>query len=180
MHVELVSPTIWDLVREQVDSDFGRGATSHLLHGEAPVMMKRGDALSIYLIPMDWTGILEMNSGDFELHYLGVWLGEIIHDRFRLSLAALNRLMGFTASVLEVSEQGAQSFTYGKSILKESVVRVDSRLKRNQRVIVVNRMRECLGLAALSVDADRIGRLAPDRLVARNLVDIGWYVRRLG
>ncbi|MFW9800739.1 MAG: hypothetical protein ACFFD9_09900, partial [Candidatus Thorarchaeota archaeon] len=56
-------------------------------------------------------------------------------------------------------------------------VELESGLKRGQRVLVLNKDRECLGLAALSVDGSKLNRLAGERLVAKNLVDIGAYVR---
>jgi ribosome biogenesis protein Nip4 len=59
-------------------------------------------------------------------------------------------------------------------------VSLEPALTRGSRVLVVNSAGECLGIASLSVDAQKVDRLAPDRLVAKNLADVGWYIRRLG
>ena len=101
-------------------------------------------------------------------------------DRFRLSLQILPDLVKLTTKVLIVSKQGAESFTYGRSILKQSVLYMDFNLKRGQRVLVMDEDHLCLGIAALSMDANRLGRLGKDKLVGKNLVDIGWFIRRLG
>ena len=53
-------------------------------------------------------------------------------------------------------------------------------LKRGQRVLVLNKDRECLGIASLSIDASILNRLSKEKLVGKNLVDIGWFIRRLG
>ncbi|MHA2071727.1 MAG: PUA domain-containing protein [Candidatus Thorarchaeota archaeon] len=98
-------------------------------------------------------------------------------ERFRLSLQILGPLAELTDRVLVVSRQGAESFTYSRSILKESVIKLDPHLKRGQRVIVLNKNGEVLGLAALSIDGNKLKRLARNRLVGKNLVDIGAYLR---
>ena len=96
------------------------------------------------------------------------------------SLRLVEALKELTRNVIVVSSRGAEAFTYGKSILKESVKQLPRHLKRGTRVIVVNEEDECLGIASLAMDAIRVGRLSPDKLVAKNLADIGWYIRRLG
>ena len=111
---------------------------------------------------------------------VGKQLGVMTKDRFRLSLQILPDLAQHTAKILTVSKQGAESFTYGRSILKESVIYLDFNLQRNQRVLVMDKDFHCLGIASLALDANRLGRLKPDDLVGKNLVDIGWFIRRLG
>ncbi len=180
MTIELVDTIEWASIVKQIDDDFGVGATRALLSNLTPVTLQRRDRKSFYLIPVDWMKYIEMNLEDFDIRYLGIWLGEIVKERFRLSISVLEQLSQLTSSILTVSHQGAQSFTYGRGILKESVKELPMGLVRGQKVIVVNSDGECLGLGMLSVDSDKIDQLAKDRLVAKNLADIGWYIRRFG
>ncbi len=179
MKPEYVDSVQWDTVRNQIDSDFGAGVTKRILGTLTPVSLPRAKGISFYLIPTDWLQILDRDFKQFTPLSLGMWLGDLVDGKFRLSLPALERVQEFTSNLLIVSRQGAESFTYGRSILKESVIKIDPSLLRGQKVFILNESSECLGLAALSVDAAKIGRLAKDRLVAKNLVDIGWYIRRL-
>jgi ribosome biogenesis protein Nip4 len=89
-------------------------------------------------------------------------------------------MVEMTDSFIIVSRKGAEAFTYGRSIIRQSVLELNPALVRGQRVLVLNENRECLGIAALSIDAAKLQRLGADRLVAKNLVDIGWFIRRLG
>ncbi len=180
MKLDLVDPIEWKEIVDQIDSDFGDGATKRIIDELVPVSMDRGKSKSFYLIPAQWTRILDMDLSMFELKSLGIWLGEIVKDRFRLSIAVINRLSEITESVVVVSDKGAQSFTYGRSIIRESVLEVDYNLERGQRVVVLTQDGRCVGLGVLSVDAHKINRLAKDRLVVKNVIDIGWYIRRLG
>jgi len=175
-YVDLVQ---WDTVRNQIDSDFGPGVTKRILGTLTPVSLPRGKGVSFYLVPPNWLQILDRDFKTFTPLSLGLWLGDLVEGKFKLSLPALERVQEYTSNLLIVSRRGAESFTYGRSILKESVIKIEPSLLRGQRVLILNESSECLGLAALSVDAYKIGRLAKDRLVAKNLVDIGWYIRRL-
>ncbi|MFW9965722.1 MAG: hypothetical protein ACFFEA_01080 [Candidatus Thorarchaeota archaeon] len=177
MKPELVDPVEWKELTDQFDDEFGSGVSKALLADRAPVTISRGDTKSFYLVPRDWVGNLEEEKTDFEVYSLGIRMGDLKEGRFRLSLQILNELAELTDKILVVSRQGAEAFTYSRSIIKESVIRLDSHLKRGQRVIVLNKDSEVLGLASLSVDGNKLKRLASDRLVGKNLVDIGAYLR---
>ncbi|UCH05635.1 MAG: hypothetical protein JSW05_05575 [Candidatus Thorarchaeota archaeon] len=176
MTADLMDPNDWADVTNQIDGEFGDGTTKALLGGQAPIIIQRGESNTIYLIPMDWIGRIEEYEG-YNIRSMGVQMGDLSKGRFRFSLQILPALAKITDRVLVVSQKGAETFTYGRSIIKESVVRLGSAMKKGQRVLVLNERLECLGLAALSIDGDRLGRLAKEKLVAKNLVDIGAYVR---
>ena len=179
MKLELVDPIDWDFIEGQLDRDFGRGTTRALLGDLAPVMLMRNDNKSFYLIPFDWIKKIEQEFVGFDVKSLGLWFGEIIDEKFRLSLPILEKLAKITKNKLIVSSRGAEAFTYGRSILKESVAHMHPDLKRGERVIVFNENNDVLGMAMLSVNAFLVDRLAKDKLVGKNLVDIGWYLRRM-
>jgi len=180
MRVELVDPPEWNLISEQIDNDFGDGVTKKILGRKVPVSMERNKKKSYYLIPSEWTQFLDVDLMGFDLKSLGVWLGEVANNQFRLSIAVIEALAQVTQSKMVVAEIAAQSFTYGRSIIRESVIDIPQGLIRGQRVVVLDKQGRCIGLASLSVDARMIPRLAGNRLVAKNIVDIGWYIRRLG
>ena len=181
MKPELLDPIEWEKIVGTIDSEFGQGVTKKILGKLTPMALVDGNWRNIYLIHTSWMNMLfeEAPSG-FDYHLVGKQLGVMTKDRFRLSLQILQELSQHTTKILTVSKQGAESFTYGRSILKESVEYLDFNLKRNQRVLVMDKEFHCLGIASLAVDANRLGRLKPDDLVGKNLVDIGWFIRRLG
>ena len=180
MKMELVDPVDWGSVIEQIDIEFGTGVTKRLLGNRVPVAMTKGSTKLFYAIPTDWMKKFSDISESLDVHFIGKELGSIEKGRFRLSLHILDEMVEVTESFIIVSRQGAEAFTYGRSLIKESVLQLNKSLVRGQRVIVLNENRECLGIAVLSVDASKLGRLATDKLVAKNLVDIGWFIRRLG
>ena len=180
MKMELVDPVDWGFIVEQVDIEFGAGVTKSLLGNRVPVTMSKGSTKIFYMIPTDWMSRLTDIAETLDIQFIGKELGSIDKGRFRLSLHILVELTELTQSFIIVSRRGAEAFTYGRSIIKESVLDLNTSLVRGQRVLVLNENRECIGIASLSVDATKLNRLGADRLVAKNLVDIGWFIRRLG
>jgi ribosome biogenesis protein Nip4 len=142
--------------------------------------MERNKKKSFYLIPSSWSLLLNHDFKGFEIKSLGIWLGELVSSQFRISISVIDEIAKHTRSAIVVAERAAQSFTYGRSIIRESVIDIPRDLIRGQRVVILDEKKRCLGLAVLSVDANKIDRLANDRLVAKNIVDIGWFIRRLG
>lgn len=184
MKSEILDPVEWEQVSEDIDSEFGEGVTKVLLGDRQPIALIDREIRRLYLVTSGWIEHLfgedTDNSSAFNLRFLGKELGSIIKGRLRLSLQVLPDLVHLTSNILEATSQAGEAFTYGRSILKEGVVWLEPSLQRGQRVLVINRNRECLGVAALSIDAYKVDRLAPEKLVAKNLTDVGWYIRRLG
>ena len=181
---QLVDPVEWGEISESIDREFGAGVTKAILGGRQPLFLVDGEIKRLYLAPSTWIEHLfvddEPQSTTFSLRFLGKEFGTFSKDRLRLGLQVLPELAELTENLLRVTSRAGEAFSYGRSILKEGVVEIHPDLERGERVLVMDYSGYCLGIASLSVDAAKISRLAPEKLVAKNLADIGWYIRRLG
>ncbi|MGY5863641.1 MAG: hypothetical protein RTV41_03505 [Candidatus Thorarchaeota archaeon] len=181
MTLALVDPIEWTALIEQIDDEFGEGVTKRLLGDRVPVVLSQGRTKTFFIIPTSWMSHATEEEGErLDIQFIGKELGSIAKGRLRLSLQILNELKELTDKYILVTRHAAEAFTYGRSILKESVAELNPELKRRQRVLVLNKDHECLGIASLFIDANKLNSLRKDDLVAKNLVDIGWFIRRLG
>ncbi|MFW9769814.1 MAG: PUA domain-containing protein [Candidatus Thorarchaeota archaeon] len=180
MTLSLVDPIDWTSLTERIDEEYGEGVTKSLLGNRVPAVLKKGKNETIFLIPTEWMSHATEEGERLDIQFIGKELGSISKGKLRLSLQILDELKELTDKTIIVTKHAAEAFTYGRSILKESVLELNPELKRGQRVLVLNENRECLGLASLSIDGNRLKRLGKEKLVAKNLVDIGWFIRRLG
>jgi ribosome biogenesis protein Nip4 len=181
MTLTLVDPIEWTSVMENIDDEFGEGVTKSLLGDRVPVVLSSARTKTFFLIPTEWMSHATEEEGErLDIQFIGKELGSIAKGRFRLSLQILSELKELTDMFILVTKHAAEAFTYGRSILKESVVELNPELERGQRVLVLNKDHECLGIASLSIDGNKLNRLGKEKLVAKNLVDIGWFIRRLG
>ncbi|TFG06410.1 hypothetical protein EU522_01650, partial [Candidatus Thorarchaeota archaeon] len=138
--------------------------------------LQKNDKRQFFLIPATWIKLLE-EIDQFEISSLGLKMGELVKERFRFSLQTIDILAKITNHKIIVSRRGAEAFTYGRSILKESVLNLEPGLERGDTVLVMNEEGDCLGIGSLTIDSSRLDRLSKDKLVVKNLVDIGAYVR---
>ncbi len=181
MKPQILDTIEWESIARSIDTEYGDGISRKLLGARTPIVLIDKDWRNIYLVPTAWMRrLLEETPVGFDYHLVGRQLGVVAKDGFRLSLQIIPELVKLTTKVVIVSRRGAEAFTYGRSILKASVVWYEPNLKRGQRVLIVNEEHDCLGIASLTVDATRIEYLSQDSLVGKNLVDIGWFIRRLG
>jgi ribosome biogenesis protein Nip4 len=179
MKYELLDPALWMDIQHQLDNDFGVGVTKELAGALLPISLESESGTLIYLGSMDWIDVIEQGLGSYELYSFGLFLGEMIKEKLRLSISVLSRIAPLTDSRIVIAEKAAGAYTYGKSILKESVLEAKPDLKKGQRVIVLNEKHDCLGLATLTADGYKISKMRPNDLVAKNIVDIGLYIRKL-
>ena len=181
MKPQMLDTIEWESITRSIDTEYGDGMSKKLMGARTPMALVDRDLRTIYLIPTAWMEhLLAETPAGFDYYLAGKQLGVVAKDGFRLSLQIIPELVKLTTKVLIVSSRGAEAFTYGRSILKGTIVSYDPNLKRGQRVLIVNQEHDCLGIASLSVDATRIEYLSQDSLVGKNLVDIGWFIRRLG
>ena len=178
MKLARAEPDECTLVKQRIDADFGQGVAEKLQNNRVLLTLKRDSDTSFYLVPEDWVEKVLVESEGFAPQMLGMWLGDMSGGKFKLALSVLHHMAALTNSRLVVSRHAAEAFTYGRSILRESIVKIEPNLQRGQQVLVLNKEEECMGLAVLSVDAGRIHSLGPQELVAKNQMDIGWYLRR--
>jgi hypothetical protein len=179
MNFEILDPVLWTGIQNQIDENYGEGVTKELVGDLVPISLESKSGCSIYLGSIDWIQIVEQGLGSYELYSFGQPFGKIVDGRFMLDISILSQIAPLTSSRIVVSENAAGPFTYGKSILKESVLEIGQNLKKGQRVIVLNETHDCLGLATMTTDGYRVDRMHSNDLLAKNLVDIGLYIRKL-
>lgn len=178
MSLELAEPAEWRNIKHQIDRDFGKGTAEKLRKNLLLVKLYHNSKQSYYLISPQWKGLVETDWNLYKPEFGGIWLGDMHEKEFRIGLHVLDDISEITQSKVIVSEVGAESFTYGRSILKESVITIGVGLERGQKVIILSNMGDSLGFAQLTIDSSRIDLLSDESLVAKNLADIGWYLRK--
>jgi len=128
MELELVESTYWNKIGSQIDKEFGDGVTQALIKERVPAKIEDEQVDSIYLVPRDWMGMIERTITGLDVYSLGIWFGDVHQNRFRLSLPILNPLAELTSNLVHVEQIAAESFTYGRSIIKESVIDINQSL----------------------------------------------------
>ena len=136
----------------------------------------------IFLVSYKNSIILEENLKSERVSSAGIYFGFIKKGEFYLSLEGAefffknNRIQD--RNILRLNNKGEKAVLYGNPVVKSMVAGISSDLKKNIVMLVVNELREVLALARSEIDFSKYKLLKQGDLVAINLTDKGYYLRR--
>ena len=116
------------------------------------------------------------------IYSIGLYFGFIKKGLFFISLEGAEFLYR-NKYILEknqiiVNIQGEKSILYGNNILKKMVSNFSMELKINDLVVVLNELKEIIAIAIIKVDGNEFYNLESDDIIALNLIDKGYYLRK--
>ena len=112
----------------------------------------------------------------------GLYFGFLKKGKFFLSLEGTEFL--YNSSVLTdktriiLNERGEKSVLYGNNILKGMVQELPSNLQETDFLLLCNEKKELIGIAASRCAYLTYKKLNPEDLIAINLIDKGYYLRK--
>jgi len=112
----------------------------------------------------------------------GLYFGFIKKGNFYLSLEGAEFL--YKNNVLSdlkkinVNDKGEKSILYGNNILKNIINTIPDSLKQNDILLIFNKNDEIIALARSKYDHQKIQQLKPKEIIAINLNDKGYYLRK--
>jgi ribosome biogenesis protein Nip4 len=142
-----------------------------------------GDQLPhIYLIPNDLTKTVVNVEQETEVCSAGVYFGFIKIDQFYLSLEGTEFLYSLNIfpknTRLISNDEGEKAILYGNNILKKYITKIPQTLKKNELVLILNNSKELISLALCQVNYSKSQALNPNNIIAQNLIDKGYYLRK--
>ena len=136
---------------------------------------------SIFLISKDQLKILQTLEND-KISSAGLYFGFIKKGNFYISLEGAEFLYNINLfsdlKRIHLNDKGEKSILYGNNILKIMIRAIPSSLKQNEILLVFNRNDEIIALAQSKYNYQNIQKLKPKEIVAINLNDKGYYLRR--
>ncbi|MFX1410268.1 MAG: hypothetical protein ACFFA6_07940 [Promethearchaeota archaeon] len=145
------------------------------------ITSKKG-ALSIFLIPNNLVKHLANLSQELRVDSAGLYFGFIKKREFYLSLEGTEFLLNLGCfskdQKIYVNEEGEKSILYGNKILKRMILNIPLKLKKSSFLLVFNLNNELIAIANSKVSYSTYQNLNHNDLVALNLVDKGYYLRK--
>jgi ribosome biogenesis protein Nip4 len=113
----------------------------------------------------------------------GMFLGFISRHSFFLSLEGaeffLKEKLIPDHQTLIVNKKGEKAILYGNPILKKMISdKIASDIQKNEILLVLNEYGELIALARSEIEFSRLKAVKQGQLVAKNLIDKGYYLRR--
>ena len=79
---------------------------------------------------------------------------------------------------LILNKKGEKSFLYGNNISKKMIDKIPQKLKNKDFLLVLNDLNEIIGISQSQCDRQIIHTLNSEDIVAINLSDKGYYLRK--
>jgi len=137
---------------------------------------------SIFLISENQSILLEKVLKDVIVRSAGVYFGFLKKGNFFLSLEGLEFL--FKSNLfsdlkrINVNNKGEKSILYGNNILRNMIIKIPTNIKQKDILVVLNKFDEVIAIAQSKHNHQNIQQLKPKELIAINLNDKGYYLRR--
>ena len=137
--------------------------------------------LSVYITQQKFSDLSKlMNSTN--IHSLGLYFGFIRKGNFFLSLEGADYLYNSDyiskKNQLIVNEEGEKAILYGNNVIKKMITLFSTELIINSLVVILNKSKELLALGIIKVECNRFNSLKLEDVIAINLVDKGYYLRK--
>jgi len=136
---------------------------------------------NIFIVSKDQENFLQSFNFD-KILSAGLYFGFIKKGKFYLSLEGAEFLYKkYTVSDLKrlhVNDTGEKSILYGKNILKNMITKSPPNLKNDDFLLIFNSLNELIALGRSFIDKEDIQNLKHFEVVAFNLNDKGYYLRK--
>lgn len=136
----------------------------------------------IFLIPETLLNLILNIRDKSNINSAGLYFGFVRRNTFFLSLEGaeffFNKNIIPEQNILNVKYKGEKAILYGNPILKRMIFTIPSNMKKNAVLVVFNENKEVIALARSEVDSSGFNLLNEGDLVAINLIDKGYYLRR--
>jgi ribosome biogenesis protein Nip4 len=134
----------------------------------------------IFLIPNNLSELVSRSKSI--VYSAGLYFGFIKKGEFLISLEGtffLHERGCFSKEQhIHVNEKGEKSILYGNKVLKSMISSVPPNLKKNTFILVFNGQNEFIAIGQTQVDGETIQSLDNGDIIALNLVDKGYYLRK--
>jgi len=136
----------------------------------------------IYLFSEKLENFLQNTKTQMDVYSGGLYFGFIKKSIFFLSLEGAEFLykneIFSEFQHLSLNKKGEKSFLYGNNISKKMIDKIPQKLKNKDFLLVLNGLNEIIGISQSQCDHQIIHTLNSEEIVAINLSDKGYYLRK--
>jgi len=137
---------------------------------------------SVYFVSAELSEIIDKFKFNDIIMSAGVYFGFVKNNKFFLSLEGAELLYNFQIvnenKYIYVNDEAEKAVLYGNPIKKEMITSVSKELKKEDILLIFNHTNEMISIAQSLVNYNNYQNANPKEIIARNLVDKGYYLRK--
>ena len=136
----------------------------------------------IFLVPTYLNKTIDKLGEKESIVSAGIYFGFIKKNQFRLSLEGAEFLLNLNLfpenHLAIVDNEGEKAILYGNHLLGKMIIKISNEVKKNDFLLVFNHSNELICIARSQVDFEEFKNLKANEIVAFNLIDKGYYLRK--
>ena len=136
----------------------------------------------IFLLQNHFLKIIDKLEPKANIISAGVYFGFIKKNNFLLSVEGAEFLQNLNSfperNLVIVNNNGEKAILYGNKIIKKMIVQLSNEVKKNDFLLIFNEKNELISIALSQVGFKEYQNLNHNEIIALNLIDKGYYLRR--
>lgn len=173
-----ISPTEEKIIQKDIDSKFG-GNIFKNIQNNYHLMVAEGKWKNIFLVPHHIVDFFKVIKDKVSPNFLGIHFGDLLKKQFKIQIAGIESISEYTKKYIIVTGKGEQTALYGRNIPLALIKKVDTRIKKDEFVIIRNELNESIALGRFLIDSDNLSNIRnPNRIIIKILLDLGEYLRK--
>ncbi len=136
----------------------------------------------IFLVPTYLKNTVDIIREKERIVSAGIYFGFLKKNQFRLSLEGAEFLLNLNLfpenHLAIVDNEGEKAILYGNHLIAKMIIKISNEVKKNDFLLVFNHSNELICIARSQVDFEEFKNLKANEIVAFNLIDKGYYLRK--
>ncbi len=164
---------ILDAILEWVEKDILHKITNkyHFIIGE-------GNWKEIFITNTSTANTIR-NLNKITPYSIGLGIGEIRNDEFLFSLSGGGFIFDYSNKKAIINIDAEQLFLYKRDIHCKSITSIKEGLLQGDKVLIANSNNDYLGLGKIVLPISEIKNPQnEDEVAIKNIIDLGWYLRK--
>ncbi len=164
-------------IQNAIDNLFGEKIADKFIQNKH-LIIGEGKWKEIFLVSDKMIKILEAIANKKQPYSLGMQIGELDKNKkFKLSLEAVFEIVKYTTHLIKLTAKGAQTILYGRNISFSQVDKICYDAKEGDYTILLDENGFPIGLGKILHDLAKM-QLNRFKICIKNIIDLGWYLRK--
>lgn len=164
-------------IQNAIDNLFGEKIADKFIQNKH-LIIGEGKWKEIFLVSDKMIKILEAIADKKQPYSLGMQIGELDKNKkFKLSLEAVFEIVKYTTHLIKLTAKGAQTILYGRNISFSQVDKICYNAKEGDYTILLDENGFPIGLGKILHDLAKM-QLNRFKICIKNIIDLGWYLRK--
>lgn len=173
-----IAPSEEKFIQKDISSKFGPSIFENIKK-KYQLIVAEGKLKSVFLVPLQIVEIFNQIKEKESPSFIGIHFGDLLKNQFKFQITALEFISEHTKKYVILTGKGEQTALYGRNIPLKLIKKVETRIKKDEFVILRNELKESIALGKFLNDSEDLSKITnPNKIIIKIIMDLGEYLRK--